>query len=416
MGSTYWPYIVIVILLAFSAFFSGSEIAYTSANKMRLKKAAEGEDVRARLAFYIYENYNKALATILIGNNAVKIAASSMATVIAINVFGDKGTLFAIVVMAVLILIFGEIMPKNLARVNCDSFAPRVSVPLRFFMVVTAPIVYPVMGFVGIASRLWSGRDGGGAAMTEEVLALIIETVEDEGVINEDRGELLQSALDFSEITAQEITTPRVDMLAIDINDKKEVIAQIIEDSPHSRIPVYSGGIDNVIGVLYANHYFVKAIDDPEVDIRSILIDVCYIPKTMKLPAVLAELKRHRMHLAIVVDEYGGTLGLITMEDVLEELVGEIWDESDEIISDFEKIGENTYVVRGYLGIYEFFERLELDEALFEGEFTTVGGWAIEMLDRFPQEGDSFGFQHFIVTVREIREKRIISLTVEVMP
>jgi len=416
MGSSYWPYIFIVILISLSAFFSGSEISYASANRMRLKKAAENGGLKDRLAYFIYENYNNALSTILIGNNLVNIAASSVATVIAIQLGGEGYVGAATAIMTVLILIFGEIMPKIIAKENCDGFSRGVALPLRFLMFITKPLVIIIMGFVNLLAKLWTKGDGNGPAMTEEELAAIIETVEDEGVIDEDRSELLQSALEFDDITAQEIITPRVDMLAIDIDDGMDAIIECAMDAPYSRIPVYEDSIDHIIGILYLKQFLKQVVDQDTLDIRPLLMDVCFIHKTMKLPAVLAELKRRKVHMAIVTDEYGGTLGLITMEDVLEQLVGEIWDESDEVVEEFVELSDDLFEVSGDLSIYEMFEELGIDEDTFEGDYTTAGGWAIDMLGGYPKVGDSFTYENLIVTVTEIDDLRIVKLKVELSP
>ncbi|PWL41264.1 MAG: HlyC/CorC family transporter [Bacillota bacterium] len=416
MGSSYWPYVFIIVLIALSAFFSGSEIAYASANKMRLKKAAESGRAKDKIAYFIYENYASALSTILIGNNLVNIAASSVATVIAINLGGESAVGYATAIMTVLILIFGEIMPKIVAKENCDGFSRAVALPLRFLMYLTKPLVIVIMGFVNLISRLWSRGDAQSPSVTEEELAAIIETVEDEGVIDEERSELLQSALEFSDIAAQEVLTPRVDMLAIDIDDSMDAIIELALGSPYSRIPVYEDSIDNIIGVLYLNHFLKQVVDQHDLNIRPLLMEVCFIHKTMKLPAVLAELKRRKLHLAVVTDEYGGTMGILTMEDVLEQLVGEIWDETDEIKNEFVSVGPDLYEVSGDLSIYDLFEYLDIDEDRFDGEYTTVGGWAIDQLGGYPQVGDAFDYQNLTVTVTEMDDLRITKLKVQARP
>ena len=416
MDSPYGPYILILILIIFSAFFSGAEIAYSAANKKRLKKASETKKLKPTLAYYISNNYEEALSTILIGNNLVNIAASSVATVIAISVAGETGAVYAAFIMTIIILTFGEIMPKVFAKTRSDAFAIAVSVPLRILMILTKPIVVIVMVIVKVVSRLWGGNTESVDTITEDELFTIIETVEDEGVLNEDRSELLRSAIEFSDISAQEILTPRVDMVAIDIDDDMDTIIDIINTSPYSRIPVYEKSIDNIIGVLYINHYFKKAIDTEEVSIRSLLMEAAFVHKSLKLPAVLAELRRRKMHLAVVIDEYGGTMGILTMEDVLEQLVGEIWDETDEITSEFDEVGPGLYEARGDLSIYDFFEYLEVDEDTDDWEYTTVGGWAIEMIKGFPDIGDSFDYKNLKVTVQEIDDLRVKKILVKVNP
>ncbi|MCE5196301.1 MAG: hemolysin family protein [Negativicutes bacterium] len=413
--SPYGLYLLIIVLICFSAFFSGSEIAFASANKMRMKKAAESGNKKAKLAYYIYERYDKALTTILIGNNLVNMASSAIATVIAIKLMGESGAAIATVAMTVIILIFGEIIPKILAKDHCDAFTLTVAPFLRFLMLITAPLVFVVMKLLDVMNRTWANQKKE-PSVTEEDLVSIIETVEDEGVIDEERSDLLQSAIEFSEISAQEIITPRVDMLAIDIDDDLDSIIELANHSRYSRIPVFEGSIDNIIGILYLNHFFKQVVDTKEFSLRDLLMDVCFIHKSMKLPAVLAELKRRKMHMAIVTDEYGGTLGVVTMEDVLEQLVGEIWDESDEIVQEFTDVGENIHEVDADISIYDFLEYFDLDDRDFESDYTTVGGWAIEMLNGFPNPGDSFTYKNLTVTVDKIQEHRIIQVLVKVDP
>lgn len=407
-----WPYIGIVICLAFSAFFSGSEIAYASANKGRLKKAAETDNKRAKIAYYISEHFDDALTTILIGNNLVNIAASSITTVIAISLMGESGTVVATIVMTILILIFGEITPKVIAKQQCDKFVLLVSYPLRFLMYVLKPVIVVVVGLVNLVSKLWKKDSINEPSVTEEELVSIIESVEDEGVIDKERSDLLQSALEFSDISVEEILTPRTDMIAIDINDDMDSIIETALESPYSRIPVYEDSIDNIIGVLHIGRFLRKLADNKEIDIRSILIDACFVHKTMKLPDIFDELKNRRLQMAIVTDEYGGTMGCITMEDVLEELVGDIWDETDEIINEFKAIGENTYEVSGDLSLRDFFDYVDVDDRDFESDYSTVGGWAIEMIDDIPGIGDTFKYKNLTIKVIELDGMRVTKLSV----
>lgn len=420
MDSSYWPYIAIVILIAFSAFFSGSEIAFASANKMRLKKGAAEKGLREKVAFEISENYSTALSSILIGNNLVNIAASSVATVIALSIFGEnssKGPAIATTVMTVLILIFGEITPKIIAKKTCDTFSVVVSLPLKIIMTILKPVNFVVMGILHFFEKLWGKNEA--PSMTEEELVSIIEIIEDEGVIDEEQSELLQSALEFSDITAQEILRPRVDMITIDIDDDFEEIRDLVFDVPFSRIPVYRDTIDNIIGILYIDHFFKALVDNPQMgrkELEELLMAPAFIHKTMKLPAVMTQLRSQQMHLAIVVDEYGGTMGMVTLEDAVEQLVGDIWDETDEIVDEVTQLGEDTFRVSGDQSIYDFLEQFELDDHRFDTEYVTVGGWAIEMFDGYPQKGDSFEYQNVIVTIDEVDDLRIISLMVKVLP
>ncbi len=419
--------IVIFIMVLFSAFFSASEISFNASNKMRLKKSAEAGSKTAALAYKISENFTSALSAILIGNNLANIAASTAATVITMSLLLRVGagssdslaSLIATVVMTFIILIFGEIVPKIVAKNNADTTVLWFAYPIRILTYILYPIVWLVMGLVKLLSKIWGKDSEEGPTVTEEELSSIIDTVEEEGVIDEDKGDLLQSTLEFRDTTVEEIMTPRIDMLAFDIQDAPEEIRKIIEGSHFSRIPVYEDSIDDIIGILYLNHYYRQAIDTPVIPtdtIRSMLMEPCFLHKTMKLPAALTVLRERKTHIAIIVDEFGGTLGIVTMEDILEELVGDIWDETDEIVPEFVKTGENTYEVSGDMNIDDFFSEIEYEPRDFECEYTTMGGWAIERLDADPHVGDSFTDEDethtLYVVVSEMDDMRVTKLTI----
>ncbi len=421
-----WPFLTIVLLLVLSAFFSGSEIAFNASNKLRLKKAAESGDKTASLAHKISENFTTALSAILIGNNLVNIAASSVATVFAVNLFIKLGldegydtlaSAISTAIMTVIILIFGEIVPKILAKQHADKVVRWIAYPVRILTIILYPVVFIVMLIINLLRKVW-GRDNGGdvPTVTEEELSSIIDTVEEEGVIDENKGELLQSTLDFPETTVEEIMTPRIDLISIDINDDPEAIAKIIESSHFSRIPVYEDSIDDIIGVLYLNHYYKNAVSNEKAELRDILMPPCFIHKTMRLPAALNVLREKQTHMAVVIDEYGGTLGVVTMEDILEELVGDIWDESDEIVTMLNKTGENTYEVNGDMNIDDLFEQLDIPAKDFECEYSTVGGWAVEMLDANPHIGDTFTYKNLFAVVSEMDDLRVTKVTILLRP
>ena len=414
--ATLSSYLLIVLLIAFSAFFSGSEISYSSLNALRMKNAAESGGLAAKAAYWIYQAYDSALVTILIGNNLVNIASSSVATLIAVSLLGDEGAWAATAVMTVLILTFGEIIPKIIAVQLPEGFAKFVALPLRVMMFTTKPIVWVFNKLLMLLDRVWARFGESGPTVTEDDLETILETVEDEGVIDEDRAELLQSALDFGDVLAYEIITPRVDMLAIDIEDDWEEVLKTAYDSPYSRIPVYEDTIDNIIGILHLNHFFKELVEQPQFDLRSILMPVNFVHKTMPLDDVLTVMKKRQCHMVIVTDEYGGTMGCLTMEDVLEQLVGDIWDESDEIVDEFVQTGEDTYEADGDMRIYDFFEELDIDDRDFDDDNATLGGWAIEMLGDYPKVGDSFDYKNLTITVKKLQNLRVIRLAVQVHP
>ncbi len=419
---------IIALMVILSAYFSASEISFNASNKMRLKKAAENGSKTASLAYRISEDFTSALSAILIGNNLANIAASTAATVIAMKLLmqatADTGSdglasLIATLVMTLIILIFGEIVPKILAKKYADTTVRIFAYPTKILTILLYPLVWLVMRLIRLLARLWGKDRDDAPTVTEEELSSIIETVEEEGVIDEDKSELLQSTLEFRDTTIEEIMTPRIDMLSFDIDDDPKEIEQLIESSRYSRIPVYEDSIDNIIGVLYLNHYYRRLIDEPDVSklhLREMLMEPCFLHKTMKLPAALSVLRERKTHLAIIVDEFGGTHGMVTMEDILEELVGEIWDESDEIVPDFVRTGENTYEVTGDMNIDDFFSEIEYEPRDFECEYSTMGGWAIERLNADPHVGDSFtdsdGHLELAVVVSEMDDMRVTKLTV----
>ncbi len=418
------PYLIILLMLVLSAFFSGTEMAYSACNKMRVKKQAEETGKRsAKLGLSISEKFTNSLSALLIGNNITNTVASSVATLIVVQIMKNSGmpeaqsdavgSVVATIVITLIMLIFSEIVPKVIAKSHADALVVLLAYPLRIVTIILSPVVLIVTLFIKLLRLIW-GKDepDDEPTVTEEELSSIIETVEEEGVIDEEKSDLLQSALDFSDITVQEVLTPRIDMVSIDINSDREKILETITNSRFSRIPVYEDSIDNIIGILYLNHFYKKFVDDQSFDLRPILIKPFFLHKTVKLPAALAKMRDNKNHIAIVIDEFGGTLGIVTMEDILEEIVGDIWDESDEIEPDYIKTGENTYDVSGDMNIDDFFELLGLEDDDFESEYTTVGGWAIEMLDGLPSEGDNFNYKNIYVVVTKMEDMRITTLSV----
>ncbi len=414
---------IIAACLVFSAFFSGSEIAFNTANRARLKKAVESGASTAKLAYFITEHFTSTLSAILVGNNLVNIAASTVGTLIALHYIKNEAVASLVATFAItfVLLIFGEIVPKVVFKHNADKAVKVVSVPIIILTVLLFPITIIAIGAVKLLSLIW-GKEKSDSEPTvaAEELSTIIDTVEEEGVIDEEQSELLQSTLEFQDTTVEEVMTARINMLDIDIEDDMDSIVEIIEESRYSRIPVYEDDIDNIIGILYLNHYY-KALaendgDYTKIDLRALLLKPKMIHKTKKLPAALAMMREEKVHLAIVVDEFGGTLGIVTMEDILEEIVGEIWDESDEIVSMIQRTGENTYDVSGEMNIDDFFSEIEFEDSNFECEYSTVGGWAIEELDADPHIGDSFTYQNLCVIVTEMDDMRITQLTVLVNP
>lgn len=409
----------IAALVALSAFFSAAEMAYASSNRIRLENAALEGSRPARLAFYICSRYDDMLSTVLILNNLVNIAASAMASVIALTIAGQENggiaSTVATICITLLIIVFGETMPKIVAKKNANRLAISFSYITRGLMFILKPVVFVIVSATRFLTAPFKGEkaESGQEAAYEELVS-IIETVEDEGVIDLERSELLLSALDFSDTSASEVMTSRVDMIAIDIDDSWDEIMETAQSSPYSRLPVYEDSVDNIIGVLYLNHFFKAASGSEPIDIRSLLLKPCFVYKTLKLPAVLAEMRKCKIHLAIVTDEYGGSMGVVSMEDVFEELVGEIWDETDEIEEEVIEHEGGLYELDGDMSIGDFLEMLERDEDSLETESATVGGWTIESFGHFPVEGESFVYENLTTFVLKVEGQRVEKVLIKV--
>ncbi len=410
-------YIIIVICLIVSAFFSASETAYSSVNEVRLKLAAEQEKGLLGLAYRIKQKYSQALITILIGNNLANILGSSVATVIAIELLGESGAWAASAIMTVLIITFGEVLPKIVASATAEWFVKVVSIPIRGLMIVLWPVTFVFDKLQKFISRLWhKNGDAPAPTVTEDDLETILETVEEEGVMDEGACDLLQSALDFDEVLAYEVITPRVDLVAVDLDDDREAQMKTCFASPFTRLPVYQGTPDNIIGILHLNHLYKKLVHQNNVDISSLLMPAVFVHKTMPLPDVLNLMRKKKQHLVIVTDEYGGTMGILTMEDVLEQLVGDIWDESDEVVAEFVSLDENTFEVDGDMRLEDFFDEFDKDIEEIDDDNATVGGWAVEMLGGYPKLHESFVFENLTVTIQKRNNLRVLRLLVTVDP
>ncbi len=414
-------YVIIVICLILSACFSGSEIALNSVNKVRLANRAEDKgDRRAARVLKLYEEYDRTLSGILIGNNLVNILSSSVSTMIFLSIFtalgvsgaSDLAATVSTVVMTVIILIFGEIVPKILAKQHAEGVTKALSFPLYVLCTVLYPVIFVVLAIIKLLSKLWNKNKEEEPSVTEEELVSIIEQAEEEQVIDEEASEMLQSAIEFGDSTLNEILVPRTYMLAINVDTPIDRIINIAVESHFSRIPVYRHNTDNIIGILNLNRFFRELSDGNLCNIEDILMEPIFYHKAMKLPTALNDMRRKHTHIAIVIDEFGGTLGLVTMEDILEEIVGEIWDESDDIKNDITPIDKHTYEACADMNIYDFFDTFDLNDSELDSEYTTVGGWCIEKLDGVVREGDHFEYENLYIIISKMQDMRILSLTV----
>ena len=398
----WFSYILLVILIALSAFFSASETAYTTVNKIRLQNYVDAGSKKAKTALFIAENYDRTLTTILIGNNIVNIGASSIATLLFVKLFGPSGAAISTAVMTILILIFGEVLPKSFAKESSEKFALAFSRPLRILMTVFWPVVFLFIQLKKVAKHISPIKEEETPTVTEQELKFIVESIEDEGVLEKQESELVQHALEFDEKTVQEVLTPRVDMTTLDIEDDLQTNIGLVLTERFSRIPVCRGTSDRIIGILHTKDLLEALVRGDAIDLASMVQPAFFVYKTKKLSSLLADFKRNKTHVAIVTDDYGGTVGMVTMEDLLEELVGDIWDEDEEIIRDFVRIDSQHFLISGDLTIRELFDHLDLPFSNLESNHTSCGGWALEALGHIPQAGEAFQFKNMTLTIQEM--------------
>lgn len=408
-----WPQIIIlIILVAFSAFFSASETAFTSLNKIRLKMMADEGNRRAALAYSMTDNYDKMLSTVLIGNNIVNIASASVATVLFIDALGEGlGSTVSTVVMTVLILIFGEVSPKSIAKEKPERFACFAAPFLKFLMLIFTPFVAFFVVWKKMLKKLFKLESQ--EAITGDELINIVDEAEEGGGLDEEESDLIRSAISFSECPVSDILTPRVDMVAVDKCDSVEDIAKAFDESGFSRLPVYDETIDSIVGFIHIRD-FNKYIVAGGQTVESIIKETVFVAKQMPISELLKLLQKEKTHMAVISDEYGGTIGIATMEDILEELVGEIWDEYDEVVEEFRENEDGTVTVLCGTQLdkmFEFFE-LESDE---ESESVSVGGWVLEQLGKIAEEGDEFQYENLFVKVTKVAERRVLEINVTVL-
>ncbi len=411
-----WPSILLLaVLIALSAFFSASEMAFSSVNLMRMKSMSQDGNKKAKDVLTIVENFDRTLTTILIGNNVVNIASASLATLLATDAFGPGAVAISTGVMTVLVLIFGEILPKSFAKQNADRFTLIISPIMLLLMRILSPVVWPFLKLRNMRKQDSTGEEL--PTMTEQELMYMIEAIEEEGVLEEQESELVQSALEFDDTSVQEILTHRVDVTAVDISSDGPDLLKLVMSANYSRLPVYQGSIDNVRGVVRTRDILEAAISDPNnINLAELMTECVYIHKTMKLSHLLGMFQRSKSHLAVVTDDYGGMLGIVTLEDVLEQLVGDIWDESDEVVQGIVCTDTDTYLVTGDQSIYDVFEEMDYSPKAFDSDYNTMAGWAMEQFQRIPHNGDHFVHDRLKVTVTEMDETRITRLKVELLP
>lgn len=393
-------------LIVLSAFFSSAETAFSSVNKIRLRNYFDDNKRGSKKALYIVDNFDNALSTILVGNNIVNIAAASISAKVATDLFGaSTGLVISTFIMTLLILTFGEILPKSIAKEHAEAYSLRISGILLLLIRILTPVNYLFKLLRNFVSRTFSKGEENHHVVTEEEIKEMVDISEEEGVIDKEEKELVHRSLEFNEILVGEVMTPRPDMIAIEVDQSIEKIQQILFKERLSRIPVYDKDIDNIIGILSEREFFAALLQHQTVDVRSLLRKPKFVVKSMKISALLLELQKSNVHMSIVIDEFGGTSGLITLEDILEQLVGEIWDEHDEVIHLVTQIDESTYEFSPQITLDEFEKVMDIPP--IESTFHHLGGWIFGNVDRIPQKGDFFEYRNLTIIVAEVEKKRV---------
>ena len=405
---------IIAILLCLSAICSATETAFSSVNHIRLKNYAAEGNKSAQRALKITEDFDRALTCILIGNNVVNIASSALATVIFTEKLGSGSVGIATAVMTVLVLIFGEIIPKSLAKENSESFSLFMALPLKIAMTLLSPLIFFFTLIKNGVARL-IGKKGSEPSVTEEELKYIIDEIEDEGVLEESESELVRSALEFDETAVSQILVPRVNIVGIEIGENPETIREIFLETKFSRLPVFEKTIDKIVGVLLQSDFYEFYISkDKSGGIGSIMTAPIFISETQLISQALRQMQRKKTHMAVVVDQYGGTEGICTLEDIIEELVGEIYDESDEEDTSFVRLTDDTFDISAELSVSDFLERIGAEDGEIESEMNSMGGFVMELLGHVPENGETAVFGRFELTAVMEGEQRIDRLKVRI--
>lgn len=402
MNSDTVSFIIIAVCIAMSAYFSATETAFSALNHIRIKNMADKGSSKAALVLKLSSNYDNLLSTILIGNNIVNIGLTSLATVLFVKWLGEEqGASAATVVTTVVVLIFGEVSPKSIAKESPEAVAMFSAPLLQILIFILTPFNFLFSQWKKLLSTLF--KSSGDRGITDEELLTLVEEAQQEGGIDEQESNLIRSAIEFMDLETVDIHTPRVDIVAVPMDATKQEIADLFLETGYSRLPVYEEDIDHIIGIINQKdfHNFIFNTEEP---LKTIIRPVLFITPNMKIGTLLKNLQAGKTHIAIILDEFGGTEGLVTMEDIMEELVGEIWDEHDEVFQEIKQTAPDEYLVMGSANIDKLFEELGIDR---EFEVTTVSGWIMEVLERLPEENDSFISDGLEVTVLKMNDRRI---------
>ncbi len=415
MASQCIGYIIgIILLTALSAFFSASETAYNSLNKIKLKNKANEGSRGAKKALLLVDNYDKLITTILIGNNIVNIASATIATLLFTKIIesADVAATVSTVVVTVITLIFGEITPKSIAKEFSESIASKIATILQILCLIFTPFTWLFSLWQKLMISIF--KPNANAGMSEAELITMVDEATTEGGINKEEGELIRSAIEFNELTVKDIFTPRVDVIAVDVEAKKDELRDLFLENGFSRLPVYEEDIDNVIGILHEKDFY-KNYFKKEFDIKKYMTQTIWVTLNSNLSSVLKMLQKSKAHMAVVLDEYGGTAGIVTLEDILEELVGEIWDEHDEIVEDITQLSDNEYQITGSCNIEDMFDTFEQKYDSDELEVTTVSGWIVDHFGYIPAINEQFDYNNLTIKVIDADPKKIEKIYVKVL-
>ncbi|MBR2968282.1 MAG: HlyC/CorC family transporter [Clostridia bacterium] len=406
--------VILVVLVLLSAFFSSAETAFTSVNRVRLKTLAQDGNKKAKVATMLVDRYDKMLYSTLIGNNIVNIAASSIATLLFIDVLKDNnlGSTVATIVTTVALLIFGEITPKTLAKMVPEKFCMAYGYFIYAIMIIFTPLSLVFSGWKALILKIFKFKPDEG--ITEEELITIVEEAGEEGSLDDNETHLIRSAIEFNDLDVEDIYVPRVNVIAVEKSASMQEIRDLFAEHSFSRLPVYEDNIDHIIGMIHEKDFY-NALAKGHTSIESSITKIALATEHMKISTLLKSLQKQKVHMAVVVDEYGGTCGIVTLEDILEELVGEIWDEHDEVVEYFEKISDTSYIVDGNAEIDDFFELFSIEEEE-ECDANTVGGWVLEKLENLPHVDDEFTEGRIHVTVLEIDQTRVLKIRADILP
>ena len=401
--------VAIALLVMMSAYFSATETAFSCMNKIRMKNRADAGERKAILALTLAEDFDRLISTILIGNNIVNITATTIGTVLFTKLFQEYGPTVSTVVLTLVVLIFGEISPKSIAKENAESFAMFSAPLLRVLLVILRPLNFLFTQWKKLLNMVF--RPSGDTGITEEELITMVSEAENEGGLDQHESQLIRSAIEFGDLEAGDILTPRVDIVAVEDSATMDEIAATFAESGYSRLPVYHKDVDDIVGVIHEKDFHAARYRGQE-DITGCVTPVHYTTANAELGNLLRTLQKKKTHMAIVVDEYGGTEGLVTLEDILEQLVGEIWDEHDEVIESFRKQEDGSYLIAAGADLTDLYDLFALSG---ECDASTVSGWVIQELGRLPQVGDHFQAQGLDVTVTRVDHRRVLEVRVRVL-